>query len=322
MITQNSIKKFIKESLVIILGSLILAFSISFCFINYKGIHIFNINENNEISYITFNGILTGGTSGFSLIIRNLFFLNIENGGMITENIISICTVVLFIVGALFLGKKFAIHTLVSTITFPVFIYLFRLHIFDSLHSQFDRFDPILCAIIGGILMGVGCGITYKVGGSTGGFDVPGMIINKYSRIKLSILFFIQDGILVALAFIAKFSLYEIFIGLISVISYSSAVELVQRLGNEAYFCDIISDHWEEINKEILALDRGTTIVDVIGGYTNTPRKMIKTMVGKNQYLDILDVVKKIDPTAFISMSKTHDVFGEGYIDLSSFSNK
>ena len=193
---------------------------------------------------------------------------------------------------------------------------------FVFLHEEFTLFDPIVSAVIGGLLMGVGCGVIYKIGGSTGGFDVPGLIINKFTRIKLSILFFIQDGLLVILALVANFSLYEIIIGLISVLAYSLAVSLTQRIGYESYFCDIISDKWEEINTEILKLDRGTTLVDVVGGFTGRKRKMIKTMIGKNQYLTIIDIVKKIDPEAFVSISSTHEVFGEGYRDIKDYSNK
>ncbi len=316
-------KKSLQEIAIMILGNLLLAFAISFCFINYKGTYIYDFNkETGTFSTIEFNGILNGGTSGFSLILRNLFFMNVTNSEMIVENIITVTTVILFIIGAIFLGKKFAMHTLLSTILCPAFIYFFKLSIFDSVHAQFNLFDPTLCSIIGGLIMGVGCGIVYKIGGSTGGFDVPGLIINKYTRVKLSVIFLFQDGLLVILAFVADFTLYEIVIGLLTVIAYSIAVDVTQRVGNEAYFCDIISEKWEEINQEILALDRGTTIVDVAGGFTNQKRKMIKTMVGKNQYLAILDIVKKIDPQAFMSMTRTHDVFGEGYKDITNYSNK
>ena len=322
MTTTKDYKKTIKNLITIFVGNLLLAFSISFCLVNYKGNYIYGFDSNKNPLMISFNGILGGGTSGFSLILRNLFFNNINNSDMIIENIITITTIVLFIIGAIFLGKKFAFQTLLSTILCPIFLYVFKLNIFDFLHSEFTLFDPIVCSIIGGLLMGVGCGIIYKIGGSTGGFDVPGLIINKYTRIKLSILFFIQDGLLVILALVAHFTLYEIVIGLISVLAYSLAVSLTQKIGYESYFCDIISDKWEEINSEILKLDRGTTLVDVVGGFTGRKRKMIKTMIGKNQYLTIIDIVKKIDPEAFVSISSTHEVFGEGYRNIKDYSNK
>lgn len=317
------VAKTIKDSFIIIVGNLLLAISISFCLANYQGSYIYGFNsETNELLTIPFNGILGGGTSGFSLIIRNLFFTDSINSELIIENIITITTIILFILGAIFLGKKFALKTLLSTILCPLFIYLFKLDIFQEIHNQFNMFDPIVCSILGGLFMGVGCGIIYRIGGSTGGFDVPGLIINKFFKFKLSIVFLIQDGILVLLALIAKFTIYEIVIGLISVISYSIAVDITQRLAEQAYFCDIISDKWKEINEEILALDRGTTIVDVIGGFTGRDRKMIKTMVRKNQYLTIIDIVKRNDPNAFMSISRTHNVFGEGYKDITEFSNK
>lgn len=317
------IKKYIKESIIVVLGCFILAFAVSFCFLNYKGGSVsYHDKTTNTIQTRQFNGILSGGTSSFSLILRNLFFTNNTSSDFIVENIVTITTVFLFIIGAIFLGKKFAIHTLISTIFYPIFIYLFKIPLFDGLHEQINFFDPVVCSIIGGLLMGVGCGITYKVGGSTGGFDITGMIINKYTRIKLSIIFLIQDGLFVILSVVAHFTLYEVVVGLISVIAYTVAVDFTQRVGTSAYFCDIISDKWEEINEAILALDRGTTIVDVTGGFTNSKRKMIKTMVGKNQYLVILDIVKRIDPHAFMSMTKTHDVFGEGYKDITQYSNK
>ena len=213
MLNSKMVKKFLKDLAIIFVGNLLLAFSISFCLINYAGEYIYGFNSaTHEVLSIKFNGILGGGTSGFSLILRNLFFTNITNSDVLVENIITITTVVLFIIGSIFLGKRFAFQTFLSTILCPVFLYIFKLNIFDFLHAEFTLFDPIVCAVVGGLLMGVGCGIIYKIGGSTGGFDVPGLIINKYTRIKLSIVFFITDGVLVILALVAHFSLYECFI--------------------------------------------------------------------------------------------------------------
>ena len=323
MKNNKKFERLFKDGLIIFVGNLLLAIAISFCLVNYQGNYIYGFNkETSELLTIHFNGILGGGTSGFSLIIRNLFFQNVINSDLIIENIITITTIVLFILGTIFLGKKFALKTLLSTVLCPLFIYLFKLDMFNELHSQINMFDPLVCSILGGLFMGVGCGIIYKKGGSTGGFDVPGLIINKFFKFKLSIVFLIQDGILVLLALIAKFSIYEIVIGLISVIAYSIAVDITQHLTEQAYFCDIISEKWKEINEEILLLDRGTTIVDVIGGFSGKERKMIKTMIGKNQYLTIIDIVKRNDPNAFMSIARTHNVFGEGYKDITEFSNK
>lgn len=307
-------KKNVINFLTLIAGNFLLALAVSFCFINYHGYRF----DGTSNQFVEINGILSGGMTGFSLIIRNIFHVPSEH----VETIITITTWALFFIGFLFLGKKFALQTLFSTILYPIFLYFLKIPVFTPLREGINQLDPILCALIGGLLMGCGCGMIYRLGGSTGGFDIPGLIINKYTRIKLSKIFFVMDGILVVLALIAHFSLYEVVIGLVSVLGYSYTVEQTQLKGTRSYICEIISDEWEQINQEILKLDRGTTLIDVIGGYTNKQRKMIKTMIAKNQYLQILDIVNKYDEKAFISMQPSTDIFGEGFRDKNSFSNK
>ena len=149
-------KKGIKNLIIIFVGNLLLAFSMSFCLINYKGEYIYGFDtQTHEVLSIKFNGILGGGTSGLSLILRNLFFLNVSNSEMLIENIVTITTIFLFLLGAIFLGKRFAFQTLLSTILCPIFLYIFKLNCFDFLHDEFTLFDPIVCSVIGGLLMGV-----------------------------------------------------------------------------------------------------------------------------------------------------------------------
>ena len=316
-------KRILKESIIVIIGNMLLAMAVSFCFINYKGVYVSGVLEDGSAKITNINGILSGGTTAFSLIINKLFFSGVAGGSLIVENIVTITTFSFFILGAIFLGKKFIIHTLFSTILYPAFIYIFRLHIFDGLHEQFCLLEPVICSMIGGLLMGVGCGIVYKIGGSTGGFDVPGLIINKYLKIKLSVIYFFMDGLLVVLSFVANYTLYEVVVGLISVLCYSFAVDFAQRIGHDSYYCDIITDKYDDVKDAILTkLDRGVTIVDVVGGYTGNDRKMLKTLISKNQYVEIIDIVRKIDSNAFMSITKTNAVFGEGYTNFKDFSNK
>ena len=156
-----------------------------YCFINYKGSYLQGVDGEGHVIVKSINGVLSGGTTAFSLILNRLFFQNVTNADFILENIVTITTVGFFILGAIFLGKKFILHTLVSTLVYPLFIYIFRLPLFDFVHEQFCLLEPIIDSIIGGLIMGVGCGIVYKVGGSTGGFDIPGLIINKFFKVKL-----------------------------------------------------------------------------------------------------------------------------------------
>lgn len=294
---KEFIKKNYKNFLTICLGNFFVAFATSVCFLNYQ--------------HDGFNGILSGGLGGFTLILNGLF--SISNREMIA----TIMTWILFFIGFIFLGKKFALQTLLGAILYPCFLFIIKLDCFQFVNESFNQIDPILVSAIGGTLVGTGCGIIYRIGGSTGGFDIPPLVINKYwKKIKLSHLFFLQDGILVILAFVANFNLNQIVVGLISVFMCSLFVEITQISGQKSYIAEIISDKYEEINQEIFKqLDRGTTIFDCVGGYTGTSRKMIKVMIGKNQYHTLLSLVKKIDANAFMSLQSTTDIFGFGFRD-------
>ena len=291
------IKKYYKDFFTIFIGNFFVAFASSVCFMNYR-------NE-------SFEGILSGGLSGLSLIMNSLFSFNNP------ELIATIITWILFIIGWIFLGKKFALQTLLGSFLYPGFLFIFKIPAFEFLNTNFNTLEPILVSMIGGILVGTGCGIIYRIGGSTGGLDIPPLVINKFfKRIKLSKLFFIQDGILVILALIANYNLNQVVIGLISVFMCSLFVEITQVSGYKSYIAEIISDKYMEINQEIFnKLDRGTTVFDCEGGFTGTSRKMIKVMIAKKQYHELLEIVKKHDPNAFMSIQSTSDVFGNGFRD-------
>lgn len=286
-------KKHYKDILIIILGNILVAGAAS-CFLNY---------END-----TFKGIVSGGVSGFTLILESVF-----NGANL-EFVATILTWVLFVLGVIFLGLEFGLKTIFGTFLFSGFLFLFKTPLFNSVHDAFNTLDPILASAIGGMMVGTGCGIIYRIGGSTGGFDIPPLIINKYIKVKVSRLFLIQDGLLVILALIADFSLNEVAIGLVSVLVCSMFIEKTEIAGTESYIAEIISEKYEEINKAILEqLDRGTTLYDAQGGYTQKSKKIIKVMLPKKQYHDLIQLVIKIDKTAFMSLHPTNDVFGIGF---------
>ena len=282
-----------KNIIILIIGNLLVSGATSFCFLNYK-------NEQ-------FNGLLSGGVSGFTLILNEVF-----NGDL--ELVAIIISWILFAVGIIFLGFRFGLKTLFSTILFTGFISLFTLPFFSSIQKEFNTLEPLLASILGGMAVGTGCGIIYRIGGSTGGFDIPPLIINKYFKVKLAHVFFIQDGLLVLLALIAKFSLYHVVVGLVSVFVCSGFVEITQISGQKCYIAEIISDQYEKINQEILEkLERGTTLFYAKGGYTSKERIVIKVMIPKKQYHDLIQIVTSIDKDAFMSLHTTTDVFGYGF---------
>ena len=294
---MKKIGRFLKQNykniFILILGNFLVASASSFCFLNYQ--------------HGGFSGLLSGGVSGFTLILNEIF-----NGNL--EVVAIIVSWILFIIGTIFLGLQFGLKTLFGTILFTGFLSLFTLPFFTNIQNEVNTLEPILASILGGMAVGTGCGIIYRIGGSTGGFDIPPLILNKYFKFKLSRCFFVQDGILVFLALIAKFSLNHVLIGLISVFVCSWFVEITQVSGQKCYIAEIISDQYEAINQAILEkLDRGTTLFFAKGGYTQQDKVVIKVVIPKKQYHDLMQIVINADKNAFMSLQTTSDIFGFGF---------
>jgi len=245
--------------------------------------------------------ILTGGVAGVAVVVTEL--TNIDS-----ILVINVLTVVLFILGAFMLGKEFAYKTMLSAIIYPLCMYIL------SFFPIALDIDILLASIYTGVLIGLGVGIVFRTGASTGGMDIPPLIVNKYTNIKLSPLLLITDGLTVLLGLIA-FGLEKSLIGLISVYIFSMVVDKVMMLGGaESKAIYIVSEHYEEINTKIqVQLDRGTTILSGKGGYTEKDRPVIFVVISQKEYPKLNSLVHHIDPQAFIVVSDATEVKGEGF---------
>lgn len=276
-----NIRNLFIESISIIIGNLLLAFAVAF--------------------FIIPNDILTGGVAGVAIALSPL--LNIS-----VETIITAMMVICFVLGSFFLGKDFALKTIASSILYPVF-----LNIMSSLAVPLGV-DPILASLYGGLISGLGIGIVFRVGASTGGMDVPPLILGKYTKIKTHSWMIIVDGLTILLG-ITTFGLNAALIGLISAYSMSKMVDTVQTLsGVSTKQVFIITDRVDEVLHEILiSIDRGATILEAMGGYTKDPRKLIMTVLSTNQYAQLEKLVKEIDMDAFLIVSDATEVHGNGF---------
>lgn len=276
-----NVRNLIVESVSIIVGNLLLAFGVAF--------------------FIIPNDILTGGVAGVAIALSPL--LNIS-----VETIISAMMVICFVFGLFFLGKDFALKTIASSILYPVF-----LNIMSNLAVPLGV-EPILASLYGGLISGLGIGIVFRVGASTGGMDVPPLILGKYTKIKTHSWMIIVDGLTILLG-ITTFGLNAALIGLISAYSMSKMVDTVQTLsGVSTKQVFIITDKVEEVLHEILiSIDRGATVLEAKGGYTRQPRKLIMTVLSTNQYAQLEKLVKEIDMNAFLIVSDATEVHGNGF---------
>ena len=144
-------KHYLVESLSILVGNVLLAFGVSY--------------------FIIPNNILTGGVAGVAIALSPLLDISVEN---IITGLIVIC----FVLGYLFLGKGFALKTIASSILYPIIIKMLGQFNFQG------NIDPLLASLYGGLVSGLGIGIVFRVGSSTGGMDIPPLILGKYTNIK------------------------------------------------------------------------------------------------------------------------------------------
>ena len=274
-------KHYLVESLSILVGNVLLAFGVSY--------------------FIIPNNILTGGVAGVAIALSPLLDISVEN---IITGLIVIC----FVLGYLFLGKGFALKTIASSILYPIIIKMLGQYNFQG------NIDPLLASLYGGLVSGLGIGIVFRVGSSTGGMDVPPLILGKYTNIKTHSWMIIVDGLTILLG-ITTFGIEAALVGLISAYSMSKMVDVVQTLnGISMKQVFIITDHVEAVLDVILvSIDRGATLFNAEGGYTQNPRKIIMTVLLTDQYAKLEKSVKEIDPEAFLIVSNATEVHGNGF---------
>lgn len=252
--------------------------------------------------FILPNNVLTGGVAGIAIAIEPLLHIN-------TNVIINVLTVLLFLIGSLVLGKKFALKTFLSTICYPLFITLLSL-----ISKDYFIMDAYLATIYGGALMGIGVGLVFRTGASTGGTDIPPLIANKYTHLPLPLLVLITDALTVMLG-AAVYGLEAALTGIISVWVSSYMINKTMMMGgHDAKNIMIISEHYIELMDKIHdELERGTTLLEGTGGYSKTSKPVIMVVVSKKQFPILQHLVTKLDPEAFVIITDTYEVQGLGF---------
>lgn len=258
--------------------------------------------------------IVTGGVSGIAIIVN---FLT----GFDKEIMITILTWVFFFLGWLLLGTKFAAKTILSTVIFPIAIKLgtmlngLEMFSLGEIGEIANTFNLFLAGLFGGIFVGTGVGLTFLGGGSTGGVDFITLSLQKYFGFKASIVSFAVDATIILLGFfiITSNSFGATLNGIISAFVASF---MIGRLFDteKTMEVNIISKKYEEINQIVnQKLDRGSTIIAGIGGYTLEEVKILQVVLDIREYYVLMDIIAQVDPTSFVTVSKLSAVKGEGF---------
>lgn len=320
----------IKNILFIIVGNIFLALSASF--------------------FLVPCNLVTGGVSGLAIIIMKIISLAYgetevaDSYGIVDTNfIITILTIFFFILGLIIVGFNFSLKTLISTIVYPLFIYLFDflrelggtsnfLNIKNYLPTSpspspfnsnmtYDYLNTpsvigilILAALFGGFLMGFGVALSFKGGGSTGGTDCIIIALDRHTKMKSSNISAIMDSLIIGVGILISKDLIMGLIGIIGAVCCALMIGKVYVGASTELYARIVSDKWEEISNAInKEMERGTTIYAATGGYTGDDKKVVTTSFSKDQYNDFMKIMKRTDPRAFVTISTMYEVQGYGF---------
>lgn len=253
-------------------------------------------------AFVLPTGLITGGTTGLGLIANHYT-------GIPIEVFAAIFNIIMFVLAILVLGKSFALTSLISTFYFPIILGVFqRIDFLQHLTS-----DPMLGTIFAGIAIGVGIGIVIKAGASTGGMDIPPLILNKKLGVPVSVGLNVFDFTILVGQMMFRDTEKSLY-GILLVIIYTALVDKVLLMGKNQMQVKIVSDRYEEINTIIHdKLDRGTTLYKTETGYLRKEMFAILTVVSNRELTKLNDMVMDIDPKAFMVINQVSEVKGRGF---------
>lgn len=245
------------------------------------------------------NRVASGGVSGISTILDSLF-------GWEPAFVQWAFNIPLFIAGVIFLGRQYGIKTLIGTLFLPFVVFLTR-------DMEPATLDPLLGALFGGVVVGIGLGLAFRGNASTGGTDLAAQIVNKFTGLSLGTCVALIDGmIVISAAFV--FDLEGGLYALIGLFATSKTIDLVQVGFGYSKMAIIITNKQDEVSQGIFEkVDRGVTRLSAVGGYTDDERPILMCVVDQTEFTKLKQLVKSIDASAFVVVMDASEVLGEGF---------
>ena len=254
------------------------------------------------VLFVLPGGLITGGTTGLSLIVEYMT-------GIPVEVTVAVFNISMFLLGAVILGRAFALTTIISSFYYPfIFSVLSRM-----LAGTVLTDDRMLMTVCAGLLIGAGIGLVIRCGASTGGMDIPPLVLNKKFRIPVSVLMYGFDILILGgqMIFANK---EQILYGMIMVLIYTFVLDKFLVAGQSQMQVKIISKEYEQIRMMIQTqLDRGCTLIHVEGGYSGEEGLAVLSVMSGRELAKMNTLVMEIDPNAFIIINQVNEVHGRGF---------
>ncbi|EAF9223025.1 YitT family protein [Listeria monocytogenes] len=248
------------------------------------------------------NNLGEGGLAGVTLFLLHFFQIDPAYSNLILN-------IPLFILGWRVLGNRSLIYTGIGTVSLSLFLWIFqRIPYTLDLHS-----DLLLVALFAGGFSGIGLGLVFRYGGTTGGSDIIAKLLNHTQGISMGRTLFAIDAI-VLVASLSYLDVRQVMYTLVAVFIGSRVIDFVQEGAYAARGALIISKDNDAIASHVmLAMNRGVTVLEGRGGFSKKDQDVLYIVVAKNEIIQLKNIVQAIDPHAFVSVSVVHDVMGEGF---------
>lgn len=252
--------------------------------------------------FILPQGMITGGATGLGIALNRFLGVDISLA-------VAVCNLILFVMGAVWLGRKFALTTIVSTVVYPVFLSAFSA--IEWVCTLTD--NQMLAALYAGMLMGLGVGLVIRLGASTGGMDIPPLILNRKYGIPVALSIYVSDLVILMLQIFTSTS-EQVLYGILVVILSSIMLNYVSLAGQKKIQVMIISGKYREIRDALLReLDLGATLFHIETGYLQKQEKAVCCIITSRKLFAVNEVVQEIDSGAFTAVTQINEVRGRGF---------
>lgn len=252
--------------------------------------------------FILPSNVISCGTTGIGLVLEHLW--NVPISGFVL-----VFNVIMLALGWLVLGKGFAMTTELSSLLYPVLLEICQQLLGDGGVTE----NMLLNTLFGGMGLGASLGIVMRAGASTGGMDIPPLILKKLFSIPVSATLWIFD-FLIMLAQMSFHTPEDLLYGIVMILTISIVLNKVTMLGTSRTEIKIVSQKSEEIRQGILSqVDRGVTLLHGEGGYLGKPTEVILSIVSNHELPKITALAREIDPDCFMIVSRVTEVWGRGF---------
>lgn len=246
--------------------------------------------------------LMTGGTTGIALAVNHAL-------GIPISYFVLVFNVVMLLVGLMVLGKKFAVTTIISTFAYPIFLEILNKLLGDVVLTE----DLWLCTLFSGLGIGLSLGLVIRAGASTGGMDIPPLVLNHYFRIPVSAGLYVFDFVI--LLFQAVYNPPEkVLYGIVLMLVYTFVLDKLLLIGTTRTEVKVVSKYHEQIRQAILqGLDRGVTMLNAESGYLCKQTQMVFSVISNRELPQIEKIIHDIDPDSLMVVSRVSEVRGRGF---------